>query len=222
MYDRLRPGYPSAALDGLLPLGARRVVDVGAGTGKLTAALTDRGLDVVAVEPDDAMRAVLTNRVPAADVRAGTAEALPLGDEEVDVVFFAQAWHWAQPERAAREAARVLVPGGTLAMLWNVQDDRVPWVAALNRIAGSEAGIAGFEDPPPLAGFGPAERADVAWSLHLSPTDLVDLVRTWSPVSTLPAASRAKVLTDIRELVATSPGALPQICTTRAYRRSPA
>jgi SAM-dependent methyltransferase len=112
LYERRRPTYPAAALEAVLPVGARRVVDVGAGTGKLTAVLVARGLDVVAVEPDHRMRELLAAAAPQADVRAGTAEQLPLASDEVDAVLFAQAWHWADPDRAIQEALRVLTRGG--------------------------------------------------------------------------------------------------------------
>ena len=161
LYDRLRPGYPAAALDAVLTHGVRRVADVGAGTGKLTAALAARGLAVIAVEPDAAMRAVLGRQRPQVDVRSGVAEAMTLADGEVDAVLFAQAWHWADPDRAAREALRVLTPGGTLGMLWNWLDDRVAWVAELNRLTVTDAGIVGFPDPPALAGFAAGRRVDV-------------------------------------------------------------
>src|ERR1700726_4098943 len=117
-YDRVRPGYPpdgvSWLLDGAGSLGGRlRVVDLGAGTGALTRDLVARGLDVVAVEPDPNMRAVLETRVPRADVRAGSAEDLPVDDGDVDVVIGAQMWHWVDLTRATAEVARVLRHGGT-------------------------------------------------------------------------------------------------------------
>jgi SAM-dependent methyltransferase len=226
LYDRLRPGYPAAALDAVLPRGARRVADVGAGTGKLTAALSARGLAAVAVEPDAAMRAVLARRLPAVDVRSGDAEALPLADGEVDAVLFATAWHWVEPEQAAREARRVLASGGVLAMLWNLfDDDRHAWVADLNRLTARDAGITDFPDPPALAGFAAGERVDVPWQQILAKDELVDLVRTWSAVSTRRPAERDEVLAGVRRLLGTHPDvaaqdriALPYVCSTRTYR----
>lgn len=225
LYDRLRPSYPAAALDAVLPRGAQRIADVGAGTGKLTAALAARGLAVIAVEPDAAMRAVLARRLPQVDVRGGAAEALPLSDGEVDAVLCAQAWHWTDPERAASEALRVLAPAGTLAMLWNLFDDRCAWVAALDRLAVTEACITGFPDPPALAGFAPGRRVDVAWRQTLSKDELVDLARTWSMVGTRPPAERDQVLACVRHLLSTHPDLaagdtieLPYVCSTRTYR----
>ena len=136
LYERGRPPYPPAALDWLLPPGARRVLDLGAGTGKLTRQLVARGLDVVAVEPLDGMRAELARAVPGARVLAGSAERIPLADGAVDAVLAAQAWHWVDPARAVPEVARVLAPGGTLGLVWNERDERESWVAELGRIIG--------------------------------------------------------------------------------------
>jgi SAM-dependent methyltransferase len=225
LYDRLRPGYPPGALDAVLPRGARHIADVGAGTGKLTAALAARGLAVIAVEPDAAMRAVLARRLPQVDVRGGAAEALPLSDGEVDAVLFAQAWHWTDPERAAGETLRVLARGGTLGMLWNLLDDGCAWVAELDRLTVTDACITGFPDPPALAGFTAGRRVDVAWRQTLSKYELVDLARTWSMVSTRPPAERDQVLGCVCHLLSTHPELaaqdtidLPYVCTTRTYR----
>lgn len=122
-YERARPSYPQAAIDAL-PLGGR-VLDVAAGTGKLTRLLHG---DVFAIEPVSAMRAIATQFAP---VVAATAELLPLPDESVDLVTVGQAFHWFDAPVALAEIARVLRPGGTLALLWNERDSRVPWVEAI-------------------------------------------------------------------------------------------
>src|SRR5262245_18502776 len=93
-YERARPGYPDAAVDWLVPGGARTVLDLGAGTGKLTRALTARGLEVIAVEPLTEMRENLATAVPEARAISGTAEKIPLPDDSVDAITVAQAWHW--------------------------------------------------------------------------------------------------------------------------------
>jgi ubiquinone/menaquinone biosynthesis C-methylase UbiE len=121
-YERGRPGWPAAAVAALLERwGARDVVDLAAGTGKLTRILVEHAA-VTAIEPVDGMRAVLERSVPAARVLVGTAEAIPLPDESVDAVFVAEAFHWFDLERAPAEIARVLRPGGRLAVLWNNLD----------------------------------------------------------------------------------------------------
>jgi SAM-dependent methyltransferase len=131
-YDRARPGWPPGAVAGLIErFGAHTVLDLAAGTGKLTGVLVEHADEVIAVEPVDGMRAVLGRRVPAARVLSGTAEAIPLPDASVDAVFVAEAFHWFDLERAPAEIARVLRPGGGLAILWNRPGATVEWVDAV-------------------------------------------------------------------------------------------
>lgn len=132
-YDRFRPGPPPAAADWLVPEGATAVLDVGAGTGALTSVLAERVAHVTAVEPDARMRAVLTRRVPAAEVLEGTGEVLPVADSSQDGVFASSAWHWVDAERAVPEAARVLRPGGVLGVLWTSMDREIDWIDDLQR-----------------------------------------------------------------------------------------
>jgi SAM-dependent methyltransferase len=125
-YERTRPDYPDALLD-LLPLDAdAAVLDLGAGTGKLTRVLARRYLDVTAVEPLPNMRATLERVVPGVTALAGSAERIPLEDGAVDGVFAAQAFHWFDKPVALPEIARVLRPGGILAIVWNQGDDDRP------------------------------------------------------------------------------------------------
>ena len=116
VYEKSRPGYPSEAVDWLLPAGAKTVLDLGAGTGKLTRALTARGLDVIAVDPSPKMLDQLRDAVPEAIVREGTAEDIPIADASLDAVLVAQAWHWVDQDLALPSVARVLKPGGTLGL----------------------------------------------------------------------------------------------------------
>ena len=102
VYERGRPQYPAEAIDWLVPPHATRVADVGAGTGKLTRQLHERGLDVVAVEPSAGMRGQLRRAVSGVPVLGGTGERIPLADHSVDAVLVAQAWHWVDPERAGQ------------------------------------------------------------------------------------------------------------------------
>ena len=137
-YERGRPSYPPEAIDWLLPPDARDVLDLGAGTGKLTTRLVERGLDVVAVDPIPEMLELLSNSLPDTPALLGTAEEIPLPDDSVDAVLVAQAWHWFDPERAVKEVARVLRPGGRLGLVWNTRDERLGWVKDLGRIIGHE------------------------------------------------------------------------------------
>jgi SAM-dependent methyltransferase len=133
-YERGRPDYPAAAIDFLaerLELRPGRVVlDLAAGTGKLTRLLVPTGADVIAVEPIEEMRA----KIDGARALDGTAEAIPLPDASVDAVTVAQAFHWFRAEEAVREIRRVLRPGGGLALVWNVRDERDPVQAAASEI----------------------------------------------------------------------------------------
>jgi SAM-dependent methyltransferase len=132
-YDRGRPGWPPALL-ALVPVDAGAIVlDLGAGTGKLTRVLADRYARVIAVEPLDELRGILTERVPEADVRAGAAEHIPAGDAEVDAVFAGQSFHWFANDTALGEIARVLRPGGVFALLWNRAEEPSPLPEAYRR-----------------------------------------------------------------------------------------
>ena len=124
-YERGRPGYPDDVLD-LLPVAdAATVLDLAAGTGKLTRVLARRYRRVIAVEPLDAMRALIAREAPDAEALDGRAEAIPLADAEVDAVFVAQAIHWFANDDAIAEIARVLRPGGVLAIVRNETEDEV-------------------------------------------------------------------------------------------------
>jgi SAM-dependent methyltransferase len=125
-YERTRPSYPPALLDGL-PLAAdASVLDLGAGTGKLTRVLAERYREVTAVEPLAKMRAMLERVVPGVAALPGSAERIPLDDGSVDGVFAAQAFHWFDKPVALPEIARVLRPGGVFAIVWNQGNDDLP------------------------------------------------------------------------------------------------
>lgn len=206
-YERGRPPYPAAAIDWLLPPGAARVLDVGAGTGKLTRQLAAHGLDVVAVEPLPGMREQLARAVPGIPVHPGTAEDIPLPDRSVDAVLAAQVWHWVDQVRAVPEVARVLVPGGQLGLVWNMRDDRADWVAQLSQILhdpgegdGSRGGAVAIGPP-----FGPVQHRTIEWTHRLTRDQLLDMVSSRSYVITMPAAQRADVLAAVGRLADTHP-----------------
>lgn len=131
-YDRLRPGPTEESLDWLVPPGCRVAVDLAAGTGLFTRALRGRAEQVIAVEPDDRMRAVLAARSPGVRAVAGRGEAIPLPDASADAVFVSSAWHWLDHDLAVPEIARVLRDGGRLGVIWTSRDRRTDWVADLD------------------------------------------------------------------------------------------
>jgi SAM-dependent methyltransferase len=127
-YDRLRPPPPAAAVDWLLPAGCRVAIDLAAGTGLLTRLLAARVAQVIAVEPDTRMAAVLQARSPGVRVVQGRGEAIPVPDASADGVFVSSAWHWLDPGRAVPEIARVLRDGGRFGVIWTGRDRQVDWV----------------------------------------------------------------------------------------------
>ncbi|QWB22480.1 MULTISPECIES: class I SAM-dependent methyltransferase [Streptomyces] len=173
-YAANRPSYPPALLDAVeelagRPLSGSRVADIGAGTGLATALLHARGARVVAVEPGSGMASQFRRGLPDVPVVLGSGNALPLASESVDLLTYAQAWHWTDPRESVPEALRVLRPGGALALWWNDSDGSAPWIAdqdaRLRRLFGAEEGA-----PDPLARFRglPAEldfaRRQVSWT----------------------------------------------------------
>ncbi|MCA5894827.1 methyltransferase domain-containing protein [Isoptericola sp. NEAU-Y5] len=228
VYAAVRPSYPPEAVDWLLPPGARRVLDLGAGTGKLTTALSGRGLDVVAVEPSPGMLGRLRHALPEIEAHLGTAETIPLPDASVDAVVVGQAWHWFDEERAPAEIARVLRPGGQVAVIFNDRDHTVDWVARFGEILhrgdrlepNPARGAAG---PRLGASFGDVERATFTWADLLRTTALRPLASSRSYLLTLPDDERDALLDDVDTLVATHPALagrdrvdLPYV--THAYR----
>lgn len=219
-YAQHRPGYAEAAIHWCLaPVSDAqpvRVADLGAGTGILTSALVRLGADVVAVEPDQAMLAELRRQLPGVRAVAGSAEALPLPDQSVDAVLCGQAMHWFDLDRALPEIARVLTPGGVLSALWNVDDDRVSWIAGLAAISKSRttlsrwraAPAAGTEQGALRAGsswFTPVEEREFGNGQLRSADSLVAAIATYSRMLVMDEAERARTLAAIGDFLHRQP-----------------
>jgi SAM-dependent methyltransferase len=234
-YAQHRPDYPLAAIAWAAePVPERpgrpvRILDLGAGTGKLTAQLA--GLDihggpaeVIAVEPDPGMLAELRRQVQAAGPRscvtvtAGRAEAIPLPDASVDVVIAGQAAHWFDLDLAMPEIARVLVPGGVFAGLWNADDDSVPWVAGLHQAIGHRTAIpaspSATRDDDAISVwlsargldmFGPLEEAVFEHAQTRTAESLIDTLQTHSIFLIMEPDEREVVLSEVRDYLAATP-----------------
>jgi SAM-dependent methyltransferase len=194
-YAAARPSYPDAAIDYALAGNRGVVLDLGAGTGKLTARLTDRADELIAVEPDEKMRAELARTVPQARVLDGSAEQIPLADGSVDAILVGQAFHWFARPAADQEMARVLRPGGVVGLLWNFPDRTVDWVIELYRATRDQAALRG-EGPRDLEPelFTPATHSWVGWQHELAgAAGLRELAHTWSWVITRSDAEKAAI-----------------------------
>lgn len=222
-YERGRPEYPDPIVDWLLADGPHCVVDLGAGTGKLTRALVERVPTVVAVEPDPQMRAAFAERLPDTAVLAGVAEELPLPDGFADTVVVGQAWHWVDPPRALPEVARVLRPGGTLGLVWNDRDPADPWIDRLSDLL-VEFGTSPDADYEVVGGppFGPFEATEHRWVHEMTIDAIVDMVVSRSYVIALPESRRADLVARLRALAAEGrdeqTGCVPVRYVTHAYR----
>ena len=221
-YERARPGYPDEAVRWLVGDAPARVLDLAAGTGKLTRQLAAAGHDVVAVEPSPEMLAHLRVAVPAATALVGRAESIPLPDASVDAVTVGQAFHWFDPPAALPEIARVLRPGGALGLVWNTRDEREPWVRRLSELIGSES-VEGDEPEELLAAsglFGPLEARVFAHAQRLDRPLLLELVSSRSHCAVRPPEERADVLAAVGRLVdeVASEGEVVLPYATNAYR----
>jgi SAM-dependent methyltransferase len=228
-YERGRPSYPPDAVEWLaaeLGLGeGRTVVDLAAGTGKLSRLLAAGGARVIAVEPLDEMRALIG---PPAEALAGTAEQIPLPDASADAVTVAQAFHWFDGERALAEIHRVLRPGGALALIWNHRDDDDEVTAA------AEAIVAPYRGDTPhhqtgrwrdsfdtTALFGPLEERTFRNSQRLDADGMALRFGSSSFIASLPAEQRAEIIERVRALAADGPATIRYVTETFVCRRMP-
>jgi SAM-dependent methyltransferase len=209
-YDRTRPSPPDEALDWLVPANCEIAVDLAAGTGLFTRALQRWAGQVIAVEPDDRMRAVLAARSPGVRAVAGRGEDIPVPDATADGVFISSAWHWLDPGRAVPEIARVLRDGGRLGVIWTSRDRRADWVADLD-LSGRPRAV----QPADGAGSRPRRRHEVTlpedapfeniasasfeFTRTMTVDDAVGWLATYSGVITAPAEEREARLARGRE-----------------------
>jgi len=215
-YDRLRPGPPEAAVDWLVPAGCQAAVDLGAGTGLLTRALARKVPQVVAVEPDPRMAAVLRARSAEARldgirVAQSRGEHIPLPDASADAVFASSAWHWLDPDRAPQEIARVLRDGGRLGVIWITRDRGADWVREVEAIRDNAAGAADDgkdrwarhrrELTLPGQLFGDVETASFASIRRMTTVDFVDMLATYSSAITANPQERAVALDRARAVL---------------------
>lgn len=202
-YDRGRPTYPDEAVRWMLGGTPCRVLDLAAGTGALTRPLLAAGHVVLAADPLTTMLTHLRRRSlgPAVAVVAASAEQIPLRDAAVDAVTVAAAYHWFDEDLAVPELARVLRPGGVLAMVWNVRDESIPWVRRLSQIIGHEAELPDPSGSLGLSGwFGPVQWGRFRLYQPVDRTGLLDLVRSRSYVAVLGDADRDNVLARVGAL----------------------
>jgi ubiquinone/menaquinone biosynthesis C-methylase UbiE len=198
-YDRGRPSYPLEAARWLTGERPATVLELGAGTGKLTRQLVDLGHDVHATDPDEAMLAILQRDLPDVRTAVGGAEEIAAPDASYDVVVSAQAFHWFDLDRALPEMARVLKPGGRLALVWNARDERIPWVRKLGRIIGTQEQDVDPTEPVSTCGhFGFVDDAVFKHWQGVDRESILDLVRSRSNVAVLDEEERSAKLAEVR------------------------
>lgn len=207
-YDRFRPGFPDAAATELLPTRVGAVLDLGAGTGKFTELLTTRADRVIAVEPSAAMLDVLRAKLADVESIVAGAESIPLPESSVDAVTVAQAFHWFDRDAACAEIARVLVPGGTLGLLWNHSDPDCAWDRACHRVAHpavAEKDATTESAAEQLPGFIFDRRAEIAWSESISRTDYISRWLTVSSFLVADEDTRAQMVAQLETILDADP-----------------
>ncbi|MDC0678000.1 class I SAM-dependent methyltransferase [Sorangium atrum] len=215
-YEKGRPDYPRGAIellrDTLRIDATSTVLDLGAGTGKLTRLLVPTGARLLALEPVEGMRRKLGQMVPSAIALDGVAEAIPLPETSVDAAVAAQSFHWFHGDLALAEIHRVLRPRGRLSLLFNLRDERVDWVARISHILdrhGRDAPIHRFgawrRTFSDSRLFAPLGEHEFTHTQELDLDGLLERVASISYISALPLQERYAVLNEIRELAANHP-----------------
>jgi ubiquinone/menaquinone biosynthesis C-methylase UbiE len=197
-YDRGRPTYPREAAVWLTSDKPLTVLELGAGTGKLTEQLVALGHEVHATEPDPKMLAVLAKNLPYVRVSQASAEEIPSGDSSYDVVVSAQAFHWFDHDKALPEIARVLRPRGRLSLVWNQRDERIPWVKRLGKLIGTQDQL---DDPADLLEksrlFGELETEAFRFWQVVDQHSIRDLVRSRSNIAVLSASEQEAKMAEV-------------------------
>jgi SAM-dependent methyltransferase len=202
LYDHARPGYPAEAAAWALPAPVGRLLDIGAGSGKLTAAVVHLAGETIAIDPSAEMLTRLRRRLPQVRTSAGTAEATGLPDRSVDAVVAGAAFHWFRRPEADAELARILKPGGVLALLWNPvhPDDQVQEVFRDARVA---TGLAPDEFDPGITldprWFGATERADFTTTMTHTSDEVTEQLASRSYLLALDPPQRKAILGQARD-----------------------
>jgi ubiquinone/menaquinone biosynthesis C-methylase UbiE len=225
-YERFRPGPPPAAIAWMLPDSAKTVVDLGAGTGAMTKDLVGKVDHLIAIEPDDRMRGILARKLPEVTAIRGTGESMPLDSSSVDAVLASSCWHWMDADRALQEAARVLVPGGTLGVVWAGPDPEGPFVsqaqAMLSEMSSNRRESATDTESDLDMGnevmdtvnrvetvlrisdnslFATPEHKSLTWDVALDADELIGLLNTFSWIITMSDERRAHVISEARRVL---------------------
>jgi len=229
-YDRGRPSYPQAAVDVIVDaLGidaGSTVVDLAAGTGKVTALLVPTGARLVAVEPVAEMRETLARTVPSAEVHNGTAEEIPLPDGFAHAVTVAQAFHWFDADRALAEISRVLQPEGGLGLLWNRRDESVPWVHEMSTVLEWRErypNISNYDrvDWSAIVGrsglFTDVQQATYPYEQELDRGGLAERVRSVSYIASMASGERERLVEKVLRLVDDQPERFPLPYSTLVF-----
>jgi SAM-dependent methyltransferase len=230
LYDSSRPRYPGALIDDVIAAGGRsdpRILEVGAGTGKATRDLAERGAHLVAIEPDEAMAEINRRTLPAgADVALviGTFEDVALPPDPFDVVASAQAWHWVDPTIGFAKARAALRPGGRLAVFWNgprrvesdqraavdaVYERHVPGFVGESMMGGGRVSRPSKLDPLAAQHFDAPELRTYDWDTTYSTEEYLGLLRTHSDHGALPAHQLDDLLGDVGAVIDAAGGSMP-------------